>query len=244
MRKLILDFGNTLQKLAVFEGHDMLDETVFSMITPDQVIEYVHRKGPFNASILSAVVDYPSEIKTFLERNMRFVELLDSTPIPITNNYRTPKTLGKDRIAAVVGAAALYPHTNILVIDAGTCITYDLISKTGDYPGGAISPGITMRFKAMNAFTGKLPLIEAEPFGSLVGKSTKESMLSGVMNGTIEEIKGIIMRYQEQFENLSIVITGGDHKYLLSKLKNNIFAVPNLVLRGLNEILEYNEKGS
>ena len=170
------------------------------------------------------------------------VILDENTPLPIKNLYETPATLGKDRLAAAVGARAIFPGKNVLSIDAGTCITYDFLTKDGEYLGGSISPGIRMRFRAMHAFTGRLPLVEPEDFTGLIGKTTAESLLSGVINGVCEEIKGLIARYNEQYEDLTAVITGGDHEYLHNKLKINIFAVPDLVLPGLNEILDCHDK--
>jgi type III pantothenate kinase len=243
MRKLVVDFGNTLQKLAAFENGEMLREIVFSKVSASDILKFAEQNGPFESCILSTVIDYPGKIREVIQRQTHFMELTGSTPLPVKNLYLTPETLGKDRLAAVVGASAIYPGKNLLVIDAGTCITYDLVTSGREYLGGSISPGISMRFRALNAFTDRLPLIEPKPFNSLIGRNTEESILSGVLNGVEQEIIGIISLYEEQFENLSVVITGGDHKILLNKLKNNIFAVPNLVLKGLNEILAYNEKG-
>jgi len=168
------------------------------------------------------------------------LELDTSTLLPITLNYKTLETLGKDRIALAVAAAQLYPHKNVLIIDAGTCITYDFIDKHKEYQGGSISPGIQMRFKALNTFTDKLPLINPTDNVELLGKSTSESISSGVMNGVYSEIDGIIDKYKINFPDIEVILTGGDIIYFDKKLKNNIFANSNLVLKGLNMILDYN----
>jgi type III pantothenate kinase len=176
-----------------------------------------------------------------LARAGKFIPLSFQTPVPFTNRYKSPVTLGKDRIAAVAGAVSQFPGRNVLVIDAGTCITYDFINDRGEYFGGAISPGIRMRFKAMNTFTGKLPLIEPEEFDGFIGTTTGESMQSGVYNGISAEINGFITQYMDNFDDLVVIITGGDHQFLHNKLKISIFAAPDLVLLGLNEIFDYND---
>jgi type III pantothenate kinase len=169
------------------------------------------------------------------------MELSALTNIPVTNFYKTPDTLGKDRLAGIVAAHSLYVKENVLVIDAGTCITYDLITTKGEYYGGSISPGLNMRFKALHTFTEKLPLVSLLNFEELIGTDTNTSILSGVINGLIAETDAIIERYKELYSALKIIICGGDAQFLVDRLKNSIFAVPELVLIGLNEILDYNE---
>ena len=238
MRKLIIDFGNTLQKLAIYDGRKMLEKQVFQDIKPNDLQTFISEKGRFGAIIFSSVAHPSPEIESILRNNARTVFMDENTHLPIKNLYHTPETLGKDRLAAAAGVHALFPGRNVLSIDAGTCITYDFLTSNAEYLGGGISPGIQMRFRAMNAFTGRLPLVEPEEFSELIGKDTKRSMLSGVLNGIIEEITGITRRYSEQYNDVKVVITGGDHEYLHNKLKINIFAVPDLVLLGLNEILD------
>lgn len=152
----------------------------------------------------------------------------------------TPETLGKDRLAAVIAASNIFPGSDLLVIDAGTAITYDFINKDREYHGGSISPGINMRFKALNTFTGRLPLIDPEPFDQLIGLNTHEAILSGVMNGARYEMNGIIEDYQLKFPHLKTILTGGDAIYFDKKLKSNIFVSSNLVILGLKLILKYN----
>ena len=241
-RKLIIDFGNTLQKFAIYEGKDMLEKNIFQGFDATQLKKFIAEKGPFDAIILSSVAKGSPEFEKILADAAPTIILDEKPPLPIRNLYQTPETLGKDRVAAAAGAHALYPGQNVLSIDAGTCITYDFLTKEGEYLGGGISPGIHMRFKAMNSFTGRLPLVEPADFDRLIGRTTEESLLSGVINGICEEMKGIIYRYIEQYKQVTVVITGGDHEFLYNKLKINIFAVPNLVLLGLNEILDHNDR--
>ena len=193
-----------------------------------------------SASIISSVTNYDTHIRTFLEERGYFIEFSETTSIPINNNYSTPETLGEDRLAAVVAANYLFPKNNCLVIQAGTCITFEFIDQQKNYLGGAISPGIDMRLKALDTFTAKLPLIERKENIDLIGTTTKSSILSGVMNGILEEVEGIITRYQNLYPGLMVVLSGGDMNYFDKRLKNNIFALPNIVLTGLNIILDYN----
>lgn len=240
-KKLVIDIGNTLQKLAIFERKELVFKETFQKLKPSDVADFILRHGPFKGIIQSAVNIYPPEIEKILARAGKFILLTELTPLPLTNLYQTPKTLGKDRIAAAVGAYKMFPGRNILVIDAGTCITYDFVNHKGEYLGGGISPGIRMRFKAMHTFTGKLPLIEPEEFEGLIGSNTKESLLSGVYNGVLSEISGTVQQYREQFSDVVTLVTGGDYEFLHKKLKISIFAAPELVLLGLNEILDYND---
>jgi len=241
-KKLIIDIGNTLQKLAVFEGKTLISKESFQGLNPEILNEFIQKNGPFRGIILSSVAKHRPEIEEILSNARKYIPLSFDTPLPVKILYQTPASLGKDRIAAVAGAYSLYPARNILVIDAGTCITYDILTADGEYPGGAISPGIQMRFKAMHTFTGKLPLIEADDFDGLIGQTTNESMRSGVFNGVIAEITETIRLYKEKLDNLLVMMTGGDYQFLHNKLKISIFAAPDLVLLGLNEIFDYNDQ--
>ncbi|MCL4147183.1 UNVERIFIED_CONTAM: hypothetical protein GTU68_066929, partial [Idotea baltica] len=160
--------------------------------------------------------------------------------LPVKSTYQSPKTLGVDRAAAAVGANFLYPNNNCLVIDLGTCITYDLIDASGIHRGGGISPGIEMRLKSMHKFTSKLPIVNVKGTPELIGKTTADCMRSGSIWGTIAELEGIIARYRHFYNNLTIIICGGDTFFFESKIKDHIFANPNLVLIGLNQILRFN----
>ncbi|WP_439132866.1 type III pantothenate kinase, partial [Polaribacter sp.] len=161
--------------------------------------------------------------------------------LPFKNLYSTPKTLGVDRLALVFAAVLKYPNQNILIIDSGTCITYDFVNKQRKYFGGAISPGIEMRYKALHHYTAKLPLLEIKQPTNFTGDSTIESIHSGVVNGVLQEIKGIIEQYKNKYLDLTVVLTGGDANFLSKQLKSSIFANQNFLLEGLNKILIFNK---
>ncbi len=239
--KLIIDFGNTFVKIAVFYANQLIKQYKFEHLGVDDLRKITDEYPQIHSAIISSVVNYPNEIKSYLEDKYFFFELDSSTPLPIKNNYKSPKTLGKDRIAAVVAANHLYPNKNVLVIDAGSCITFDFINEHLEYLGGSITAGLKMRLRSMHEFTDKLPLVEVKNIDYLIGSTTEESILSGVYNGLISEIDGIIGAYQNIYENLTVILSGGDHIYFDKRLKNNIFALPNIVMIGLNIILEFNE---
>jgi type III pantothenate kinase len=202
-------------------------------------LKAVTHKGIRNV-IACTVKDYPAEWKTYLKKNFNFIELTDKTPVPVKNKYATPNTLGKDRLASAVAASSIFPGRNVLTINAGTCITYDFIDSKGVYHGGSISPGIEMRFKALHTFTGRLPLVEVEEkISALVGKTTKQSILSGVQQGILKEIEGIIQEYKKSFNNLQILVTGGSSVWLKKHLAAKINIEPFLTLKGLNVILAF-----
>lgn len=238
---LVLDFGNTLIKKAVFQNAQLLSFTVTETLDAEHINDLVI-DAQINACILSAVINYPQTVLEQLKQIPHVIVLDAFTPLPIKNSYKTPLTLGKDRLACAVGANNLFPDQNVLIIDAGTCIKYDFVTAQGDYKGGGISPGILMRFKALHHFTDKLPLIEWRTYEELIGATTEESILSGVLNGALEEVKGIIARYKCEYQQLTVVLTGGDYSFFEKALKNSIFADPFLLLKGLNVILEYNVK--
>lgn len=239
--KLIIDFGNTLKKIAVFDKNELVLLYTYEEFNIDVLKGIVEKHPEISSAIISSVINYPKEIDDFLATNFFFIKLNSETHIPITNRYESPKTLGNDRIAAVVAASNKFKNINLLVIDAGSCITYDFINKDMEYLGGAISPGIRLRFKSLNSFTDKLPLLTPKNIDFLIGKTTEESILSGIVNGIIAELDGIIDSYKEIYKDLTIIMSGGDHYYFDKRLKNNIFALPNIVLLGLNIILDFNE---
>lgn len=239
--KLILDFGNTLKKAAVFQEDKMLElrSTDGDIV---QIIEDFKRQFPdLKSAILSSVVNIDLHLMHYLKSNFTFLLFDHHTKIPIQNSYATPESLGKDRLAAAVGAQLHYPHDDVLIIDAGSSITYELKSKDGDYRGGAISPGILMRARALNHFTDQLPLVKPQRDVSLLGKDTRSSLLSGIVNGTIAEVSAMIDAFQNQYDGIKIILTGGDVFYFEKSLNYDIFASENLVLQGLNYILDYNE---
>jgi len=240
---LIIDLGNTYAKLAVYDDNgDMVEYFYHHGLSLDDLKNFISNHLQIKASILSSVIDNDATIINFLKHEMKCLFLDEHTPLPLKNKYKSPDTLGKDRLADAVGAYTLFPDKNCLVIDAGTCIKYDIITAAGEYLGGAISPGLMMRFKALNTFTDKLPLIQAENnFNQLIGSTTQESILLGVQEGVALETKGFIEKYKEIYPNLVIILTGGDTNFLDKAVKNDIFVEPFLILKGLNAILNFNK---
>lgn len=242
MQNLILDFGNTLFKAAIFEQGNLVHKFSGSQLFTKDLKELKKQFPQLKKVIYSSVIELNAELTEFLTANFDCHVLSIETKIPINNHYKTPNTLGKDRLAAAVGAFELFPKRDILVIDAGSSITYDILTRNSEYLGGGISPGIAMRFKALHQFTDKLPLIKPSDFNiNLIGTDTQESILSGVINGVKAEIDGIIDQYKKLYPDILVIFTGGDLKHFDKNLKNNIFAAENLVLHGLNFILNYND---
>jgi type III pantothenate kinase len=244
---LVFDRGNTFLKVALFHQHNILYVSRFNALSGQELnllVDELELKYALviKHSIISSVIPEVNDWYATLDHRTRLLEFNHKTNLPIKNSYRTPRTLGKDRIAAVVGASSLFPGDDLLIIDAGTCITFDFINANKEYFGGAISPGLNLRFKCLHNFTGNLPLVYPVTETNLIGDSTESSLLSGVINGIREEVDGIINRYKLSFPKLKVVFTGGDIKYFDKYLKNNIFAVENLVLQGLKDILHYNVK--
>ena len=233
--KLIIDIGNTLVKYAIFSS----DEIVIIYKKNDVEISFMQeliQKHHVNDVIISSVRD-----KVDRDFGIKTLYLNHLTPLPITINYETPETLGNDRIANVVAASVLYPNKNILIIDAGTCITIDFIDQNKEYQGGRISPGIEMRYKSLHKYTSNLPKLTISNTAQQIGKDTNSSIVSGVEKGVVAEIETIIDDFKNENEDLFVIFTGGDTFFFENTLKNSIFADQNLVLKGLNEILKYNE---
>ena len=237
---LIIDVGNTRIKTAVFEDGKMIhNESLIYESFISEAINIIKKFNCTNAIISSVGAINKSQIAK-LQVEISLIELNYSTKVPFVNKYSTPKTLGVDRIALVSSAISNYPKRNVLIIDAGTCITYDFVNNEGNYYGGAISPGLQMRYKALHVFTEKLPLLKPSEKCELVGNSTETSIHSGVVNGVINEIDGIVKQYRKKNTDLTVVLTGGDVNFLANRLKNGIFANPNFLLEGLNTILTHN----
>ena len=232
MLKLIIDQGNTQTKLALFQQKKMLKKILYNQ---DKQLHELESQA--DAVILSSVGD-ASDVLKVLEKDPLLLK--KNTSLPILNLYESPDTLGNDRIAAVVGASTQFSKSNVLVIDVGTCITLDLLTIEG-YQGGSIAPGIQMRLQALNQQTERLPLVKLDKEVDIIGKNTIQCIQSGVINGVLSEVDGMIDRYKSQFSDLKVIVTGGDFQLFDKALKNSIFADPDLVLKGLNEILDYNE---
>ena len=237
---LILDIGNTNVKYHLFDQEEsVLSATINSIeLVADQVLVDF---PALTHVIYSDVRGMISQEKLQLIFPQLQVMEVKTLCFPFTSQYATPATLGDDRIALVAAATKKYSQQNCLVIDAGTCLTYDFITKEGVYLGGAISPGLQMRFKSLEHFTGKLPLVQPKTSFSLHGDSTKTSINNGVMAGIVYEIEGQINAYQKKYPSLTVILTGGDALNLSKSVKNTIFAEPNFLAEGLNYLLDYNK---
>lgn len=238
---LVIDIGNTRTKFSLFHrGSLMLTVAVKNFGRPD--VERLCAEYPdLELAILSSTRDYPEELNEILTNRFRFFTILDErTPIPLKNLYKTPGTLGKDRLAVAVGGNYLFPEENLLIIDAGTAITFDVVTSGGEYIGGNISPGLDMRFKALNHFTGRLPLAGSQDTWSYFGDNTMSAVIAGVQNGILFEVEAYIEHFKKNYKKNKVIFTGGDAKFFDSKVKNSFFVDLNLVSTGLNRILEYN----
>jgi len=237
---LIIDTGNTRTKLAIYIND--IQKSLIIVKTKDLLNELIvlFKANNISNTIISSVANINDSVIDFIKNGNSYLIILNhKTKIPFKNLYKTPKTLGVDRIALMASASIKYPKENVLVIDAGTCITYDFINTKTEYYGGAIAPGIIMKYKAMHQFTANLPLLKPNNKITL-GNSTKNAMHQGVINGTLLEIDGVINQYKKNNDNLTVVLTGGDTIFLAKLLKSSIFANPNFLLEGLNHILNYN----
>lgn len=239
---LILDLGNTNQKIALFDAGNLLWVQANKQISLSLVRNIVKQNAWIDSCILSSVVKVPATLQSFLEKHFRFILLDEHTPLPILNLYRTPETLGKDRLASAVAVFNQFPGHPSLIINAGTAVTYDVVTKKGEYLGGSISPGMNMRFRALHTFTKQLPLLTYSEIDFLAGNDTNQSVLSGVINGMAAEMKEMIARYRKEYPGIKVVLSGGDMNYFVNRLKISIFALPNSVIHGLQQILAFNDK--
>jgi type III pantothenate kinase len=239
---LVLDLGNSNGKIAVCDNKEVVEAATYEKITSKEISYFHIRYSGLKGVIISSVVNYSREIIDYLRSlYATCIELDHLTPIPLENKYLTPDTLGYDRIAAAVGAYTICPGKNVLVIDAGTAITYDIVTAKGEFLGGNISQGVEIRFKSLNKYTSRLPHLERpKETPPLVGNSTQEAIQSGIVNGLLFEMDGFIDAISKEYPKLQVVLTGGDANYFVGKLKNSIFVDPNLNLIGLNRILEHN----
>ncbi|MFV0540379.1 MAG: type III pantothenate kinase [Aestuariibaculum sp.] len=238
---LIIDIGNTFVKLAVFQSDKLFYRQIIEKKGLLENVEQIKNKFPeVKQAIISSVAHLSNTEWDVLKKQFKLLLLSPSVLLPFTNNYGTPKTLGVDRIALVSAAVNQYPNKNVLVVDVGTCITYDFVTSALVYLGGAISPGLQMRYRALHTFTSKLPLLEIESPNYIIGGNTNQSIHSGVINGTVNEIEGFIERYKQKYSDLTVILTGGDSNFLAEQLKSSIFVNSNFLLEGLNFILKYN----
>jgi type III pantothenate kinase len=239
---LVIDCGNTRIKLAVFNQSKLIYNEAFTLNNYKMALENCLKSYACKNAIISSVGSLKNEEIIEIKQKIEVLELNSLTKIPFLNTYATPETLGVDRIGLVAAAVFNYPKKNVLIIDAGTCITYDFVDEKKTYHGGAISPGIGIRYKSLHVFTNKLPLLEPNFNSQLIGNTTASCIHSGVINGVLGEINAVIESYRKENKDLTVVLTGGDVKFLSNKLKNSIFANSNFLLEGLNSILTYNIK--
>jgi type III pantothenate kinase len=242
MANLVIDIGNSRTKLAVFNNRQISHLETFDL--PDlTAIDRLIRDFQISNSILSSVAGSGDELEELMRQKTNYIRFSAREQRSVTLTYQTPQTLGLDRLAGIIAAHALYPKQNCMVIDAGTCITYDSINAEGIYSGGSISPGLSMRFKAMHTFTGRLPVVSPElEFTDWQGNDTVSAMVSGVQNGVFYEVRGFIENYTLHYPELRILLCGGDANFFDTRLKSSIFAhscktEPQLVLIGLNEVI-------
>ena len=234
----VIDSGNTFTKIGFFENGKL--NKIYQKESVEDTIQIIRQNNPL--VVVAGTVNFPvEELRKFLPEISLF-EITSFTPVPFSINYLTPETLGTDRLAVVAYAWQKNQNSNNLIIDAGTCITYDFIDRHGIYHGGGISPGVDMRLQALHEHTAGLPAVPFKDNPPLIGDSTENSILSGVLNGIVAEVDGLIRQYEDKFQDLTIFMSGGSSIFFESKIKHSIFAIPNMVLWGLFSIYEYNNQ--
>ena len=240
---LTIDVGNTRIKAAVFEQNTLLEVFIFTKEELLNQIDFIlNRFQKIKKLVVAAVGNIEKELFLSLKDKVEIEFITHESKFPFTNLYKTPTTLGIDRMVLATGAVIQFPNQNRLVIDAGTCITYDFIDENDNYLGGAISPGIRLRYESLHQQTAKLPSLFKTNPDSFIGNSTSESIHSGVINGVTLEIDGFIELYKVQYAKFIIILTGGDAEFLAMRLKNTIFANSNFLLESLNQTFQYNQK--
>ena len=246
---LAIDVGNTKIKTAVFEGSNLVERLDCYDIELTKQIEFILNKYQNISDLtVSAVGNIPKEAFIAFENRVNVHFISHETAFPFHNKYKTPHTLGIDRMVLASGAVLKYPNQNRLVIDAGTCITYDFIDENNNYLGGAIAPGIRLRYEALHNYTAKLPLLtlelfkddtKADKFHDYIGNSTSSAIHAGILYGVQHEIEGFIAQYRSAYPKFIIILTGGDAEFLAKRLKNTIFANSNFLLESLNQTFQY-----
>jgi type III pantothenate kinase len=236
---LIFDIGNSNTKVALFDGLKKIISFPTRHYSSGKIGQFL-QDYKIEKAIISSVRDFPEFIYDLLTVNIPYTIVLSpKSRFPFTVNYETPETLGSDRLAAVAGAWFRFPGENILIIDAGSAVTFDYLSGN-TYLGGNISPGLSMRFKALHKFTSRLPLISTSDKFSSPGTNTAGAITAGVINGMIFEINEYIRQFEEKFKEAKVIITGGDSGYLSGKIAGEVNFLPDIVIEGLNQLLEYN----
>lgn len=239
---LIIDIGNTLQKVGIYDQEGNLLLLHSDKQIQQTVLQSLIEKYCITHTIISNVGSFDASVCRLLQERTDCLLMSPSVALPIAVQYRTPETLGSDRIAGAVAVSHLCPHTHTLLIQAGSCLVMDFIDRDLGYCGGSIAPGVNMRLSALHHFTQKLPKVDILEPDSFIGQSTEESILCGTLYGITDEIEGAIQRYQNKYGEVKVVLTGGDMSLLQKRIKYSIFAAPNLVLYGLYKILEFNAK--
>lgn len=238
---MVIDIGNSFSKVGLFDKNILIEYKEFRLFSVDDIKPFFSSNTITN-SIISNVSSYDKKVFEFLNMNSNLVLFDTEIKLPFKNKYGSVETIGNDRIALVSQASRLYPDKNVLVIDSGSCITYDFLNDKNEYLGGGISPGLNMKLKALNNQTARLPLVKKTQIKYLIGKSTETSILSGVINGTLGEINYIIEEYKKRYKKIVIILTGGDLNFLFNHIKNGILADPKFLLSGLNILIELNKK--
>lgn len=239
IKTLCFDFGNTRLKAAVFENEKFAEEIVLPDDQTGTIEKLLSTYKP-QKTILSSVIEHNTEIEKLLAAQTVFHKVSHLTKANFTTPVGKPETIGTDRLALAAAAVHFYPGKNNLVIALGSCITYNFINQYHQFIGGSISPGMEMRFKAMQVFTAKLPAVQKDWNFPLIGYDTKTNMQSGVIAGIAYEIEGFIDSYANKYGNFNVVLTGGDTGYFAGQLKNKIFADPNFLFKGLYALSETN----
>ena len=237
---LTIDVGNTNIKVAVFKHVNLIEKFVFQKKELKNNFENILKKFPnCTNAVLSSVANLEEMDVSWLKNQFNLLEISHNSAFPFKNLYGTPKTLGVDRMVLAAGAVLLYPNQNTLIIDAGTCVTYDFVTHTNEYLGGAISPGLRLRYESLHNFTAKLPLLSKKAPENFIGNNTTEAIHSGVVNALCYEIEGFVSEYSVKNEQFTIILTGGDTNFLANRLKSIIFADENFLLKSLQQLYTY-----
>ncbi len=238
---LVADIGNSRAKYAIFLERELVESFTAEQLTIPQLRDLKLRYPSLDKAIISTVSSVSADLLSYFKSTFPIcIDFSHQTRVPLLNKYQTPETLGLDRLAAAVGAHELFPDRDLLVIDAGTAVTFDLVEGSGTFAGGNISPGLRSRFRALHEFTAKLPLVEASGEVPVIGKTTGEAILAGVVNGMVFEMDGMIDLMRSRLPEIQTILTGGDAYFFERRLKNRIFVKFEITLIGLNRILEYN----
>jgi len=238
---LALDIGNSFLKAGIFKNNNLINYYEFNREYYSN-IKSILDKTPITHSIASNVSESNNKLIELLSNKTNLIKFNSSLKVPFKNCYQTKNTLGKDRIALVSNASKEYPKENVLLIDLGSCITFDFLNSKNEYLGGSISPGLSMRYKSLNSYTANLPLINPKEIDYFIGRNTEDSIHTGIINGIVGELTSAIDKYKSQFKEIRIILTGGDSKFLFNRIKNSIFANSNFLILGLNFLIELNKK--